>query len=304
LFYHDRPAGLGWRLLDYAAAMTMAAASVAGCGRPPQSQAPAAVSAPASTGAAAPVTPSPTPTGAASAGGRAAIDEVRAAAGGAALTALRSFELDGTSTMTGLKSPRQLKVLALFPQYFRQDEAPAPNATGQKFHTVIGMQDTVGWILGGRLGGDGASPDRTIAERAYTRAARQAMVGFLAGINAPWLVDSNHYTATLAGTVTAGPDRDAVIVVLDGPDGRGGRLLIDPNTHLPRRLIEPPQPGGRGPASIIDIIFTYSDFQPQDGLQLPHTIIRENGPNRTVWSISKYVLNPRLTPRNFLRMAR
>ena len=231
------------------------------------------------------------------------MERVRTAGGGSALTHLRSFEITGTAEMADLKIRRSLRVIARFPLLYRQEEATPPG-TKPPFNTAMGLEGDRGYLTGARLGGDGQSKDRDVVRRTYARAASQAMAGFLAGINAPWLIDSGHYTATDGGTVTAGTDQGALILILDGPDGRVGRLLIDPNTQLPRRLIQPPQAGGGGTAAVADIVFTYSDFQPQGGLQLPHTIVRENGRNRTVWSIKQYTLNPRLAPGRFSQIQR
>ena len=280
---------------------------LAACGRPTSEAVP---SPPSRGGATTPpatsaTEPRPvTPTAAAIASGRAIIERVRAAGGGPALTALRSVEATGTSRMTAVRAVRQLRIMALFPQFYRQEEAPQRGTIGRPLHVTMGFQGEWGWMTGARLGGDGRSPNRAVAERAYTRAVRQAMAGFLAGVNAPWLVDTGKYTVTDAGTVEAGADRGALAVLIDGPDGRVGRILIDPGTHLPRRFIEPPQPGGGGAAAVADIVFTYSDYTPQAGLQLPHTIVRENGRNRTVWSITQYTLNPRLPPRLFSQTGR
>ena len=241
-----------------------------------------------------------TPTAAAIAAGRATLELVRTAAGGPVLTALRSFDASGTSAMTGLKAPRQLQILALFPQYFKIDEAPLPGYRGPMFHTTMGLENRGGWLTGANLGGDGKSRDPGVAKRALTRAARQSMTGVLAGINAPWLMDTGQFTMTDAGRVTAGDDRGALQVIIDGPDGRVGRLLVDPGTHLPRRLIQPPQPGGGGGAAVSEIVFTYSDFQAQDGVQLPHAIVRQVGETRTTWVIKKYVLNPKIPARRFV----
>jgi hypothetical protein len=232
------------------------------------------------------------------------IEKVRAASGGATVTKFRGFEITGTSTMTNMRAVRQLKVLALYPQFFRQDEASAPGTKMPSPHITIGLQGPTGWMNGAQLGGDGQSPDRAVAQAAFTRAAQQAMAGFVAGINAPWLLDTASYTMTSAGAVDSGIDKGALQVIIDGPGGRVGRLLIDPGTHLPRRLIEPPQKGGGGNAAVSDIVFTYSDFQPKDGLQLPHTIVRENGPSKTTWSIQTYVVNPKISPRRFVRGAK
>jgi hypothetical protein len=314
LFYHDRRSGMARRVAACAAACALLVALSVGCSPAPNPQPTdgrgtetvprsAAPSATTSAPVAAPL-PGPTgqtPTADAIAKGRAIIEQVRAAAGGPALTALRSFEITGISEMTGLKVRRQLLVRAMFPSFFRQEETPE-GANARNFHTVIGVQGEIGWIAGAALGGDGRSSDPAVAQRAHTVAGRQAMAGMLAGINAPWLVDSEQYTVTDGGIVTAGDDRGALIVIIDGPVGRVGRLLVDPGTHLPRRLIEPPQPTGGGTAAVAEIVFTYSDYQPQAGLQLPRTIVRDNGRNRTVFTLANYTLNPKLTPRQFSRL--
>lgn len=228
------------------------------------------------------------------------MEMVRKAGGGPVLTALRSIDATGTSTMTSLKTPRQLQITALFPQYFKIDEGPLPGVRVPVLHTTMGLEPRGGWLKGAALGGDGKSKDRDTAQRAYTRAARQTMAGILAGINAPWLMDTERFTISDGGTIAAGDDRGALQLFIDGPDGRVGRLLVDPGTHLPRRLIEPPQPSGGGTAATADIVFTYSDFQMQDGVQLPRTIVRQNGETRTTWSIKKYVLNPKIPARKFV----
>jgi len=232
------------------------------------------------------------------------LERLRQAAGGPTLTALKSFEATGASTMTSIKVQRQLHMIARFPMSFRLDESAATGTTVPAARTIVGVDSDTGWMIGARLGGDGQSTDLAVAQRAYTRAARQTMAGLLAGISAPWLLDSGRYTFSDLGPVTAGDDRDAWQLQIDGPDGRVGRLLVDAHTHLPRRLIQPPQPGGGGTAAVADIVFTYSDFQPQGGLQLPRTVVRENGPNRTIWSITKYALNPKLPAHRFGRGAR
>ena len=232
------------------------------------------------------------------------MERVRTAGGGATLTALRSFEAIGTSATAGLSVTRLLKVMALFPLFYRQEETMPATMQDRGLQIAMGLDGNTGWINGAVLGGDGRSADRATAQRAYTRAARQAMAGFVAGVNAPWLMDSGRYTITDGGTIDAGIDKGAAVIILDGPDGRLGRLLVDPGTRLPRRLIQPPQPGSGGRTALADIVFTYSDYAPQGGLQLPHTIVRENGGDRTVWSISHYTLNPPLTPRHFNRRER
>lgn len=278
----------------------------AACGGASKGEPPAPAGAPSSAdgrGAAPAPAPAGTTTSDAIARGRQIIEQVRAAAGGGAVTAMRSFEATGTSNMSVLREPRTLKVRALFPSYYRQEEVPPPGTKGLR--TLIGMQtEETGWILGAALAGEGRSSDPAVVQRAYTRAARQAMAGWLAGINAPWLVDSGKYTPVAGGTVEAGDDRHMLLVSLEGPDGRAGRLLVDPNTHLPRRFIEPPQAGTGGEAARNEINFSYADFRDVDGVQLPMSITRTVGRIRTLWSIDKYTVNPKLSPRDFTRTAK
>ena len=276
-------------------AIALSALLTTACGRPaPDKNAPASP-APAPTPLAAAPSPSETPTSDAIARGKEIMERVRAAAGGAKLTALRSIEATGTSDASAI-GLRTLTVRAMFPAFYRQEEIPTkPGGLG----IAIGAQDSnTGWLLGGRLGG---SNDMKVLQAAYNRAASQAMAGFLAGVDAPWLVDSGQFTPIAAGKVDTGDDRDFYIVNLEGPLGRAGRLLIDPGTNLPRRFIEPPQPLPGGAAGRNDLNFTYSDFRDEGGLQLPHTIVRRVGNSQTTWLIEKYTLNPRLLAKEFSR---
>jgi hypothetical protein len=266
----------------------------AACGRPTSNTpAPSASAAPFSTPSAAPA--QATPTSDAIAKGREIIERVRAAAGGAKLTAIRSIQADGTSDMSSV-GRRALSIRAMFPSSYRQEEIPsAPGGLG----VAIGLQGNgMGWMLGGRLGG---SSDRKVLQENYNRAASQAMAGFLAGVNAPWLVDSGQFTPVAGGKVDTGDDRDLFIVAIEGPLGRAGRLLIDPGTNLPRRFIQPPQPLPGGAAGHNELSFTYSDFRAEDGVQLPHTIVRRVGNSLTTWLIATYKLNPKLSPKEFNR---
>jgi hypothetical protein len=267
----------------------------AACGRPASdTPAPAASAAPFSATPSA--TPGPaTPTSDAIAKGKEIIERVRAAAGGAKLTAMRSIEADGTSDMSAI-GRRGLSIRALFPSSYRQEEIPsAPGGLG----VAIGFQaNGIGWMLGGRLGG---SNDPKVLQENYNRAASQAMAAFLAGVNAPWLIDSGQFTPVASGKGDTGDDRDLFIVALEGPLGRAGRLLIDPGTNLPRRFVEPPQPLPGGAAGRNELSFTYSDFRDVDGVQLPHTIVRRVGNSMTTWLITKYKLNPKIRPVEFTR---
>lgn len=306
LFYHDHRTGPRQHAGSLVVAIALAGITIVGCGRPTpapaaQTSAAAAPSAAPASGSANDLNQPITPTAAQIERGRAIIEDVRKAGGGPLLTALKSFEATGTSVATGIASTRQLRVIATVPRSYRQEEMSPSGTPVPALHMIIGLDGDLGWFTGARLGGDGQSKDADVARRAYTRAARQAMAGFVAGVSLPGLIDSGRYTASDLGPVTAGDDAGALQVQLDGPDGRVGRLLIDPGTHLPRRLIEPPQANSGGTTAVTDIVFTYSDFQPQGGLQLPKTIVRENGNNRTHWSIATYVVNPKLPSKRFSR---
>ncbi len=272
-----------------------------GCGRAPSDSpvAKSGVPPPTSAAQAGDATASPTPTADGVRLGKEAIERIRAAAGGAKLTALRSFHAKGTSTMSVVAGARTLTIRAMFPGFYRQEEIP--NATGG-LGVAIGVgTGNMGWMLGARMRGDGRSNDAKTVQATYNRAAIQAMAGVLAGVSAPWLVDSGQFTAIANGTVDSGDDRNLVIVTLEGSLGRAGRLLIDPDTNLPRRFLEPPQSGTGGAAGRNEISFTYSDFRDVNGVQLPHTIMRRVGNIQTAWLIETYTLNPKLSPRDFSR---
>ena len=233
--------------------------------------------------------------------GKALVEDIRRASGGPLVTAFRSVEAKGTSVVSVGNTSRALTIKVLYPNFYRQEETTAKGSKGTS--VTFGLLNDVGWMIGAMLGGDGRSTDLDVQQRTYTRASRQAMGAFLAGVNVPWLIDTGRYTATAGAAITAGPDRGLLILDLDGPDGRLGRLLVDPGTHLPQRLIQPPQPTG-GAAASADTVITYSDFQPQAGLQLPHTITKEYGPVRIQWRIQSYSVNPKLPTRLFSRRSR
>lgn len=278
-------------------AIALGALIASSCGRP-ASNTPAPAPAPA-TGATATSAPtSSTPTADAIARGREIVERIRAAAGGPKLTALRSIEATGTSTMSVIRGARTLTIRALYPGFYRQEEIPK---TGGGLGVAIGIEaEGRGWMLGARLGGAGRGNDAA-AQDAYNRAGSQAMAAFLAGVSAPWLMDSGQFTPVASGVVENGDDRNLLIVNIEGPTGRAGRLLVDPGTNLPRRFIEPAQPGPGGEAGRNDLNYTYSDFRGVDGIQLPHTIVRVVGKIQTTWSIGKYTINPKLTPSVFMR---
>jgi hypothetical protein len=213
---------------------------------------------------------------------------------------VRSLEAEGTSSATFASQSRRLTIKALFPDRYQQDEAPqkGPRAA-DRFRTMVTLNGEIGWFAGVGLGGDGQSPDRDTRRRAYTRAARQSMIAFFSGVNVSWLTEPGRLTFTDGGTIENGDDRGALVVIVDGPEGRAGRIIIDPGTMLPRRFITPPQPAG-GTASVLETVLTFSDFLPQAGVQLPRTFVRVNGRNRTTWTITKYTINPKLLARQFV----
>jgi hypothetical protein len=280
-------------------AIALCALLAAACGRPEPDTPPpapaAAARAPASGAAAA----TATVTSDAVQRGKEIIEKIRAAAGGPKLTAVRSIEATGTSTMSTIRSPRTLSIRAMFPELYRQEEIPS--ARGGLGFAIGVAPDRVGWILGARFTAGSKPGNAQAMQDMYNRAGSQAMAGFLAGVNAPWLVDTGKFTPVASGTVEAGDDRSLFIVNLEGPLGRAGRLLIDPGTSLPRRFIEPPQPGPGGEAGRNELNFTYSDFRALDGVQLPHTIVRRVGNVITTWLIEKYTINPKLKPADFTK---
>lgn len=164
------------------------------------------------------------------------------------------------------------------------------------------MEDSgIGWMLGARIGGGSRENDGKVLQATYNRSASQAMAAFLAGVNAPWLLDSGKFVAVASPVVAIREDRNPIVVTLEGPHGRAGRLLIDPTTHLPIRFIEPPQPGTAGEAGRNELDFSYNDYRLVDGVMLPHTIVRRVGRIQTTWAIAKYTLNPKLRPLEFTR---
>ena len=279
-------------------AIALCALLAPACGRPlPDTAVPPTTAAPAPVRATGPAVPA-TPTSDGVTRGKEIIERIRAAAGGPKLTAIRSIEATGTSTLSVLAGARTLNIRAMYPEFYRQEEIP----TGRGgFGVAIGLgPERTGWMLGARIGGRGLNQPQALQD-AYSRSASQAMAGFLAGVNAPWLVDSGQFTPVASGTVDSGDDRSLLIVNIEGPLGRAGRLLIDPGTNLPRRFIEPPQEGPGGEAARNEFNFTYSDFRDVDGVLLPHTIVRRIGNVMTTWAIAHYTLNPKLRAVEFTR---
>jgi len=133
-------------------AIALGALLAAGCGRPvadTPAPAPAPTAAPGAsqTSAASPAT-------ATSDGvrrGKELIEAIRAAAGGAKLTAIRGIEADGTSMMSVVDGVRTLSVRAMFPEFYRQEEIPTkPGGLGVAIGLGLGR---MGWMLGARFGG-------------------------------------------------------------------------------------------------------------------------------------------------------
>lgn len=298
LLYHDPPAGPARHAARRGGIAALVLVLAAACGRLPHSRNATPSTTPPGAGTAMP-RPATTPTAEAIARGRSIIEAARDAARGGSPLTVRGLRASGTSTLSVMKVPRHLLIDARFPDSYRQEEATAPGTPGGGFITIFGLDGGQGYLVGANLGGEGQASDLAVAQRARTRAARQTMAAFLAGVWPAWLVEAGTFTPTDAGTVTAGDDAGAAIVLVDGPDGRVGRLIVDPATHLARRLIQPPQPATGGQAAVSEVTVTFSDFRPVAGVALPHTIVRQLGPMRATWTIASWEINPTFRATDF-----
>ncbi len=285
------------RYLTLSAAIAIAIASSWGCGHSGAPPAAAASSA-ARTSAPAPAETAPPPTVTAVERGRALVAAYRTAAGGPRLNALHALKAVGTIASSGAQPPMQAMFLLSFPNRFQQREAILRSGRPPDI-AVIGFNGTHGWFGGaGRLVGDGSSSDPAVRARAETRAARQALVNFAAGVVPSWLEDARMVTYTAAGTVASGADRGALILEIQGPDGDAGQLLMDPVSHLPRRLIARYLPDIRRQAG--EYTIAYRDFRPERGILLPHTIVRESDvAGRSTTTITSYSIDPTILPLTF-----
>lgn len=231
-------------------------------------------------------------------------DRYTRAAGGDALLAITGLRVIGVSADPTLGSNRRLTVEVAPPAKYRQREASG-QADPRQLRTLIGYDGTVGWWAGNTvLAGDGLSPDPAVRQWAFTAAGRQNFINHMAGILPLWLRDAD-VTFTELGALQDGPDRGAEALALSVAGTPVGRLVFDPDTHLPRRFIAAYQrhirPGGG------EYMVEFADYRDVGaGVLMPFRISRElkgegEDPSTWVqWLISAYHVNPAFDPGTFL----
>ncbi len=238
------------------------------------------------------------------------LDAYRQAAGGAALDAITSLRATGISVDPALGGNRQLIIEVARPHLYRHRESPVEGTAGPQVRTVVGYDGTLGWRAGNTiLAGDGISTDPDVRQAAVTAAARQNYLNTLAGMLPLWLLDSG-ITLTPIGPVQDGEDRGALVFTLHDADTPIGRLLLDADTHLPRRLIVPYHRHIRPEGG--EYAVTFHDYKAvSGGALLPHRITREqpgataDSPASSVqWVIRTYEINPELDAALFAPPAR
>lgn len=230
----------------------------------------------------------------------------RTAAGGEALSGVRTLRMAGVMIDPSDRANRRIVVEAEYPAKYRQTEGPL-GTSGRRHRTLIGFNGTEGWWAGDtRLGGDGLSKDPEVRQRAINDAARQNQVNFIAGVLPAWLPEGGVTLSTI-GDITDGPDRGLLAIALSHEDMPLGRLLIDQSTHLPSKLIVPYQRHIRPEGGEYEI--RYWDYRPVAGVLLPHRIARRqigsdgsSGSGRSPdvqWSVSAYQVNVTLEGKTF-----
>ncbi len=215
----------------------------------------------------------------------------------------RGLRATGLLVSPGERSNRRLVIQAERPNRFRLFEGPiSPENRG--ILSVVVYDGTTGWRLGNTvLGGDGLSEDPETRERANTAAARQNYINTLAGLLPVWLSGEGGVTFTALGAIADGPDRGAPALALTADGAPAGRLIFDPDTHLPRRLIVPYQVHIRPEGG--EYTMTYSDYREVEGVRLPFRVAREGPSDQTTrWNFSAYVLNPTFEAGTFSRPTR
>lgn len=246
--------------------------------------------------------PTPTPASSTEAGGD-VWQAYIAAAGGDALLAIRGLRAVGVSVDPQLGDNRRLTIEAQAPSHYRQREAPSDTAT-RPVRTLVGFNGAVGWWAGNTvLGGDAQSDDANVRQRAYTAAGRQNFINTMAGMLPIWLRDAG-LTLTPLGAMADGPDRGALAIALSVDGAPAGRLVFDPDTHLPRRLSVPYQRHIRPDGG--EYSLEYADYRDAgNGARLPYRIARtttsqSTGRTTTVqWIFSAYTLNPEFPTSTF-----
>jgi hypothetical protein len=234
----------------------------------------------------------------------------RQAAGGAALDAITSLRATGISIDPALGGNRRLVIEVAKPTRYRHRESPLEGTAGPRVRTLVGYDGTLGWRSGNTiLAGDGLSPDLDVRQAAITAAARQNYLNTLAGMLPLWLLD-NGITLTPIGPMQDGEDRGALVFTLHDADTLIGRLLLDADTHLPRRLVVAYQRHIRPDGG--EYAITFHDYKPvSGGALLPHRVTREQAaatttspPTSVQWVIRTYEINPALAEEIFAPPAR
>jgi hypothetical protein len=238
------------------------------------------------------------------------LDAYRQAAGGAALDAITSLRATGVSIDPALGGNRRLVIEIATPTRYRQRESPLEGTAGPRVRTLVGYDGSLGWRAGNTiLAGDGLSPDLEVRQAAITAAARQNYLNTIAGMLPLWLPESG-ITLTPIGPVQDGEDRGALALTLHAGDTPMGRLLLDAETHLPRRLIVPYHRHIRPEGG--DYAISFHDYKAlAGGVVLPHRVTREQAgttaasPTTSVqWVIRSYEINPVLDAQTFTPPAR
>jgi hypothetical protein len=231
------------------------------------------------------------------------LEAYRHAAGGDALDGVRALRATGVAIDPAARTNRHMVIEAEAPARYRQRES-STEPSGPQYRTLIGFTGTEGWWAGTTaLGGDGQSPDPAIRRQAITAAGRQNYINAIAGMLPLWLLDAG-VTMTPLGPIQDGRDRGAAAFTLSIGDTPVGRLLMDPDTHLPRQLVVPYHRHIRRDGG--EYTVTFDDYREIDGVRLPHRFMRapaddsaEPASQALQWIIRAYDLNPTLPKGTF-----
>jgi hypothetical protein len=224
----------------------------------------------------------------------------RRAAGGDALTRIRTIRATGFAVDPTEKGNRRLVIEAGAPARYRQRETPT-SARGSNIRTLVGFDGTTGWWAGNTiLGGEAMSEDAALRQRAITAAGQQAYINVMSGLMPLWLQDAG-LTFTTIGTIPDGEDRGDTAVTIAADGTAVGRLVLDADTHLPRRIVVPYLRSIRPEGGEYTMSFDeYRDVG--DGVLLPHRISRTKSAVSKLlinWVIRSYQINPELPATTF-----
>lgn len=225
------------------------------------------------------------------------------AAGGAAVARVQGLRATGITYTDADRSNQRLVIQAATAGRFRLYESPVDGA-GRQTVTMIGLDGANGWRAGNTvLAGDAQSGDPAVRERAITRAARQNYINAVSGMLPLLLRTDGRITLALAPPAADGPDRGAPVIAISSADGPAGRLVFDPGTSLPAKLIAPYQRDIRKQGG--EYTLTFSDFRPVDGVKVPFRVTRSSDTGqKTHWSFRAYVVNPDFAPGTFAQPRR